>query len=120
MTEFELSNSSKILRYIIKNSLFTERQIVIILNQKNLMESKFSISKGAYYRQTGQCKSKLMSFYFTIVLLRSLGIVLPDDFDVMSRLSEQVSVIRSSDVFPEREDEVISVIERVIHQACNV
>ena len=70
MTEFELSNSSKILRHIIKNSLFTERQIEIILNQKNLLETKFSISKGAYYRQTGQCKSKLKSFYFTVVLLQ--------------------------------------------------
>jgi hypothetical protein len=38
----------------------------------------------------------------------------------MSRLSEQVRVIKDSDVFPEREEEVMSVIERVIHQACNI
>ncbi len=61
-----------------------------------------------------------MSFYYTVVLLRGLGILLPDDIDVMSRLSEQVSVIKDSDVFPEREEEVMNVIDRLIRQACNV
>jgi hypothetical protein len=120
MVEFDSSNFNNILRQIIKKSLFTERQIEIILNQKNLIESNFGISKGAYYRQLSQSRNKLMSFYYTVVLLRSLGILLPDDIDVMSRLSEQVRVIKDSDVFPEREDEVMSVIERVIRQACNM
>ena len=61
-----------------------------------------------------------MSFYYTVVLFHSLGIFLSNDIDVMSRLSEQVRVIKDSDVFPEREEEVLSVIERVIRQACNV
>jgi hypothetical protein len=38
----------------------------------------------------------------------------------MSKLSEQVSVINESDIFPEREDEVISVIDRLVRQACNM
>ncbi len=61
-----------------------------------------------------------MSFYYTVVLFRSLGIFLADDIDVMSRLSDQVRVIKDSDVFPERQEEVMNVIERVIRQACNV
>jgi len=120
MPEFERSNYNNIIRKIIKNSLFTERQIEIILNNRNLQKSKFLITKGAYYRQLSQSKNKLMSFYYTIVLLRGLGIILPDDIDVMSRLSEQVTVIKDGDVFPEREEEVISVIERLIRQTCNV
>ncbi len=120
MAEFDSSNFNNILRQIIKKSLFTERQIEIILNQKNLIESNFGITKGAYYRQLSQSRNKLMGFYYTIVLFRSLGILLPDDIDVMSRLSEQVSVIKDSDVFPEREEEVLDVIDRVIRQACNV
>jgi len=120
MGEFDSSNFNNILRQIIKKSLFTERQVEIILNQKNLIESNFGISKGAYYRQLGQSRNKLMSFYYTVVLFRSLGIFLSDDIDVMSRLSEQVRVIKDSDVFPEREEEVMSVIEKVIRQACNV
>jgi len=120
MGEFDSSNFNNILRQIIKKSLFTERQVEIILNQKNLIESNFGISKGAYYRQLGQSRNKLMSFYYTVVLFRSLGIFLSDDIDVMSRLSEQVRVIKDSDVFPEREEEVMSVIEKVIQQSCNV
>ena len=120
MTGFEDSNFNNIIKKIIKKSLFTERQIEILLTSRNLLESEFTISKGAYYRQVGQSRNKLMSFYYTVVLLRGLGILLPDDIDVMSRLSEQISVIKDSDVFPEREDEVISVIDRLIRQACNV
>ncbi len=58
MAEFQESNFNNIIRQIIKKSLFTERQIEIILNQKDLLESKFSITKGAYYRQVGQSREK--------------------------------------------------------------
>jgi len=120
MTDLENSNFNNIIRKIIKKSLFTERQIEIILNQKDLLESNFSISKGAYYRQVGQSRDKLIGLFYSIILLRGLGILLPDDIDVISKLSEQISVINESDIFPEREDEVISVIDRLIRQACNM
>jgi len=120
MAEFEKSNFNNIIRQIIKKSLFTERQIEIILNQKDLLNSKFSISKGAYYRQVGQSRDKLIALFYSIILLRGLGILLPDDIDVISKLSEQIRVINESDIFPEREDEVINVIDRLVRQACNV
>jgi len=120
MAEFEESNFNNIIRQIIKKSLFTERQIEIILNQKDLLNSKFTITKGAYYRQVGQSRDKLVALFYSIILLRGLGILLPDDIDVISKLSEQIRVINESDIFPEREDEVINVIDRLIRQACNV
>ena len=120
MVESKESNFNNIIRKIIKKSLFTERQIEIILNQKDLLDSSFSISRGAYYRQVGQSKEKLVALFYSIILLRGLGILLPDDIDVISKLSEQISVINESDIFPEREDEVISVIEKLIRQASNM
>ena len=120
MTESKESNFNNIIRKIIKKSLFTERQIEIILNQKDLLDSSFSISRGAYYRQVGQSKEKLVALFYSIILLRGLGILLPDDIDVISKLSEQISVINESDIFPEREDEVINVIEKLIRQASNM
>ena len=120
MNNIERSKFNNIISKIIKKSLFTERQIEIILNQKDLLESKFSITKGAYYRQVGQSREKLIRLYYSIIVLRGLGILLPDDIDVISKLSEQISVINESDIFPEREDEVISVIDRLIRQACNM
>jgi len=120
MTEFEQSNFNNIIRQIIKKSLFTERQIEIILNQKDLLNSKFTITKGAYYRQVSQSRDKLVALFYSIILLRGLGILLPDDIDVISNLSEHIRVINKSDVFPERENEVINVIDRLIRQACNM
>ena len=116
MAEFDQPNFNNILRKIIKKSLFTERQIEIILNHKNLFEVEFNISKGAYFRQVSQSRNKLTAFYYSIILLRGLGVILPDDFDVISRLSEQISVIQDSDVFPEREDQIMDVMDKAIHQ----
>jgi hypothetical protein len=120
MVEFEESNFNNIIRQIIKKSLFTERQIEIILNQKNLLESQFSITRGAYYRQVGQSREKLIALFYSIIVLRGLGVLLPDDIDVISKLSEQVSVINEGEIFPEREEQVISVIDRLVRQACNM
>ena len=120
MVNVEGTKFNNIISKIIKKSLFTERQIEIILNQKDLLESKFSITKGAYYRQVNQSREKLIGLYYSIILLRGLGILLPDDIDVISKLSEQINVINESDIFPEREDEVISVIDRLVRQACNM
>jgi hypothetical protein len=120
MDDIKKSNFNNIIGKIIKKSLFTERQVEIILNQKDLLESNFSITKGAYYRQVGQSRDKLIGLLYSIILFRGLGILLPDDIDVISKLSEQISVINQSDIFPEREDEVISVIDRLIRQACNM
>ena len=120
MSESKDSNFNNIIQQIIKKSLFTERQIEIILNKKSLRESSFSITKGAYYRQVGQSREKLIALYYSFVLLRGLGILMPDDIDVISKLSEQVSVIMESDVFPEREQEVITLIDTYIRQACKM
>ncbi len=120
MAEAKDYNFSNIIREIIKKSLFTERQIEIILNRKNLLEIEFNISKGAYFRQVSQSRNKIIAFYYSMVLLRGLGILSPDDIDVMSRLSEQVSVIQNSDVFPEREQQIMDVINKAIRQTAGL
>ncbi|MFB5645854.1 MAG: hypothetical protein ACE5R3_04560, partial [Nitrosopumilaceae archaeon] len=61
MTSFENSNFNIVIRKIIKKSLFTERQIEIILNQRDLSPNKFNITKGAYYRQVSQSRNKLIA-----------------------------------------------------------
>ena len=111
---------SNIIRQIIKKSLFTKRQIEIILKRRNLVESQFAISKGAFYRQVNQSRDKLIALCYSWILLRGLGVLSNDDMDVINRLSEQISVIKSSDVFPEREDEVIFVIQELLNRTCKI
>ena len=120
MAEFQESNFNNIIRQIIKKSLFTKRQIEIILKQKDLLDSRFSITKGAYYRQVGQSREKLVALFYSIILLHGLGVLLPDDIDVISKLSEYVRVMNVGDVFPEREEQIISVIDMTIRKACNM
>ena len=117
LSDFESNNFSNIMREIIKKSLFTERQVEIILKQKGLVFTDFAITKGAYYRQVSQSREKLAGLYYSFIVLKILGVILPGDIDVMSKLSEQVSVIKDGDVFPEREQEITSIIERVVKQA---
>jgi hypothetical protein len=120
LPEFESSNFNNLIRKIIKKSLFTERQIEIILNQKNVSQTELHITKGAYYRQVSQSRHKLMALFYSIALLRGLGILLPDDIDVMLKLSENIAVIKNGDVFPEKEEQVMDVINRLIHQSCEL
>jgi Mg2+ and Co2+ transporter CorA len=113
-------NFNNITRQIIEKSLFTERQIEIILKRRNLVDSQFTISKGAFYRQVTQCKDKLTALCYSWILLRGLGVLSDDDMDVINRLSEQISVIKSSDVFPEREEEIMSVIRELLKRTCKL
>ncbi len=113
-------NFSNIIREIIKKSLFTERQIEIILERKNLVDTQFTISKGAFYRQVTQSKDKLTALCYSWILLRGLGVLSDDDIDVINRLSEQISVIKSSDVFPEREEQIMSVIRELLQRTCKL
>jgi len=93
MSDPDKSNFNTIIREIIKKSLFTERQIEIILKKKRMLDDDFSlnITKGAYYRQVVQSRKKIEGLYYSIILLQGLDVISPDDSDVIFRLAEQVS-----------------------------
>ncbi len=82
----------------------------------DLQRAQFAITKGAYYRQVGQSRDKMVALFYTVVLLRGLGILVPDNIDVILQISDQVSVIKDGDVLPEKEKEVVDVIEKLIRQ----
>jgi hypothetical protein len=114
-----MSNFNTIIKEIIKKSLFTERQIEIILKQKKLLDIEFGVSKGAYYRQLAQSRSKIESVYYTIILLQAYDVILPDS-NVISRLAEQVNVMKDGSFTPENEDQIINVIQKTVKQLVDV
>jgi len=114
-----MSNFNTIIKEIIKKSLFTERQIEIILKQKKVLNVEFGVSKGAYYRQLAQSRSKLESLYYTILLLQAYDVILPES-DVMFRLAEQVNVMKESGFAPENESQIIDVIQKAVKQLVNM
>ena len=119
MSEPEISNFNTIIKEIIKKSLFTERQIEIILKQKKILDIEFGVSKGAYYRQLAQSRSKIESVYYTLILLQALDVILTNS-DVISRLAEQVNVMKDGSFTPENEDQIIDVIQKTVKQLVDV
>jgi len=119
MSEPKISNFNTIIKEIIKKSLFTERQIEIILKQKKMLDVEFGVSKGAYYRQLAQSRSKIESVYYTLILLQALDVILTSS-DVISRLAEQVNVMKDGRFTPENEDQIIDVIQKTVKQLVDV
>ena len=119
MSDPNKSNFNTIMQEIIKKSLFTERQIEIILKQKKMLQVEFGVSKGAYYRQLAQTRSKIESLYYTILLLQAYDVILPES-DVMFRLAEQLNVMKESDFTPENEGQIMDVIQQAVKQLVNM
>ena len=119
MSEPNKSNFNTIIQEIIKKSLFTERQIEIILKQKKLLDIEFGVSKGAYYRQVAQSRSKIEGVYYTLILLQAFDVILTNS-DVISRLAEQLNVMKDSDFTPENESQIMSVIQKTVKQLVDV
>ena len=114
-----MSNFNTIIKEIIKKSLFTERQIEIILKQKKMLDVEFGVSKGAYYRQLAQSRSKIESVYYTLILLQALDVILTNS-DVISKLAEQVNVMKDGSFTPENEDQIIDVIQKTVKRLVDV
>jgi hypothetical protein len=113
------SNSNILYTYLVANSLFTPRQLSIILKQLQGGGKTEKISSGAYYRQVKQCRKKVISVLYSMTLLQSIGIVQSDASITLSKLAEQLAVIfaseGSSDALPRLNvNDVISVINEVI------
>jgi hypothetical protein len=112
------SNSSALYTYLVANSLFTPRQLSIISKQLEGGGKPENISSGAYYRQVKQCRKKVISVLYSMMLLQSMGIVQSEALATLSKLAEQLAVIfasESSDAMSRLNvDDVISVINEVI------
>src|SRR3712207_373427 len=112
-------NSNTLYGQIVANTIFTPRQISIILNQLKGRGKPENLSSGAYYRQVKQCKSKVNSLLYSMVLLQSIGIIKTDASVALGKLAEQLSVIFSIDsssdiVLGTSEEDVMYVINEVI------
>lgn len=112
------SNSSTLYAYLLANSLFTPRQLSIISKRLQGGGKTEKISSGAYYRQVKQCRKKVLSVLYSMILLQSTGVVELEASATLSKLAEQLAVIfasESSDVMSRLNvDDVISVIDEMV------
>ena len=114
------SNSYNINTHIIVNSIFTKKQIDIISKRLITKERPKNITSGAYYRQVKQCREKLRRLLYSLVLLRSIGVIDNNAFLVIERMSEQLSVMftkKNSDIpYLFRSNSVTFTIDELIRR----
>jgi hypothetical protein len=112
------SNSDTLYAYLLANSLFTPRQFSIISERSQGAGKPKKISSGAYYRQVKQCRKKVFSVLYSMILLQSAGVVEIEASATLSKLAEQLAVIfasESSDVMSKLNmNDVISVIDEMV------
>lgn len=105
---------------IIEKSLFTRKQISIIYNKLHRAKIEEKMSSGAYYRQVKQCKNKLYSLMYTILLFKTLKIIDDKTLLIIESIVDQLDSLlqngknHADDPIPQ---DVINVIDKIIKKS---
>jgi hypothetical protein len=111
MSEYKESKFNEIIHKIIEKSLFTERQIEIILKQKGTLDREFGCSKGAYFRQVAQSRGKLEGLYYSIILLEAYDVIFP-----VTRLVDVISRLKDLESVPVNQEQIMDTIETAVRK----
>jgi hypothetical protein len=106
-------------------SSFTNRQLSIIYNRMNKHSSRENISAGAYYRQLRQCRTKIKSLLYSILLLRLCGALDGEAIITLDKIALQLDVMSqalgSGDVTTDRSlEDVSTIVNKLIDSMCKV
>jgi hypothetical protein len=109
---------------ILANSLFTDRQMYIISKRLIYGKNVTDISRGAYYRQIKQCRQKIISILYSILLLQSVGAIDYKTVSALQTLSERLTVIfrkEEGDVTDIKTiEDVIFTLKITLNKMCNM
>ena len=108
-----------------RKSLFTDRQISIIYNRIIKQSSRENISAGAYYRQVKQCRIKIKSVLYSILLLRLCGALDREAMITLDKIALQLDVMsqalgHSDTTAGQNVQEVSTVVGKLIDTMCKV
>jgi hypothetical protein len=108
-----------------RRSLFTERQISIIYNKVIKQSSLENISAGAYYRQVKQCRIKIKSVLYSVLLLRLCGALDREAMITLDKIALQLDVMSQalghSDITAgQTVKDVSTVVGKLIDTMCKV
>jgi hypothetical protein len=110
-------NYTSILNHFIVNSILTEKQTSIIYNKITKSKPRKKMTSGAYYRQLGQCRTKIRKIVYTLLLLRLFSVLDVGTFSVLDQLNNQLNVMlnkRSDEIDTTTLNNVISLVDDVI------
>jgi hypothetical protein len=105
---------------ILQKSVFTNRQISIIYKRAINQSTRENISAGAYYRQLKQCRLKIKSVLYSILLLRLSGVLDDQAIDTLDKIALQLGVMsQASGTNEAANDQLINDVASVVHRLIN-
>lgn len=105
---------------ILQKSVFTNRQISIIYKRAINQSTRENISAGAYYRQLKQCRLKIKSVLYSILLLRLSGVLDDQAIDTLNKVALQLGVMsQASGTDAVANDQLIQDVTSVVHRLIN-
>jgi len=110
---------TSILNHFIVSSTLTQKQASIIYNKITKSKSSRKMTSGAYYRQLGQCRTKIRKIVYTLLLLRLFNVLDAGTFSVLDQLNNQMTVMlnKSSDeIDTSTLNNVTSLVDDVIEK----
>ena len=108
-----------------RKSLFTDRQISIIYDRITKQSARENISAGAYYRQVKQCRIKIKSVLYSILLLRLCGALDREAMISLDKIALQLDVMsqalgHSDTTAGQTVQDVSTVVGKLIDTMCKV
>jgi hypothetical protein len=108
-----------------RKSLFTDRQISIIYDRITKQFARENISAGAYYRQVKQCRIKIKSVLYSILLLRLCGALDREAMITLDKIALQLDVMsqalgHSDTTAGQTVQDVSMVVGKLIDTMCKV
>ena len=119
------SKPNNLYNEILLKSLFTSRQLSIIYKRATKQSGRENISAGAYYRQLKQCRLKIKSVLYSVLLLRLCGALDNQAINTLEKIALQLDVISqvstSSDVAKDQTvKDLVLVVQKLIDKMCKV
>jgi len=119
------SKSYNLYNEILLKSLFTSRQLSIIYKRATKQSGRENISAGAYYRQLKQCRLKIKSVLYSVLLLGLCGALDNQAINTLEKIALQLDVISqastSSDVAKDQTvKDMVLVVQKLIDKMCKV
>lgn len=111
---------NEVLRFIIENSLLTEKQLDIISKRLKGERHVQNRSRGAYYRLLEQGRAKIRGIIYSVLLLELMGLLDEQGKQVLDRLVKQIAVTQDSDIDEWTARDVIRVMDEVVRRLSKV
>jgi hypothetical protein len=111
---------NEVLRFIIENSLVTERQLEVISKRLAGKRPAQDMSRGVYYRLLEQGRAKIRGVIYSVLLMELIGFLDEQKKVVLERLASQIAVTQGGDIDEGMARDVIRTMDELVRRLSKV